>query len=335
MNHRYIRLCGLAAMALTLTASAQPQILLDLPLDWQVIQRNAQEWAEVKVAGTVPAGVTVVEASAEPGAGLRGKVIDWTMVAQGAQIKDRKSAGSLRLAAGGWYTLKERFRKSTTGLVAALDGKHWQLANDPQPGASGDAGSFRPPFGDAIATKFNVPVGIIACGIGATSVREWRPKGTTFPNPPTLEGRVRQFPSGEWESKGEAFEMFAARMKHLGYQGFRAVLWHQGESDAEQPDPKRTLIGEPYRQYLERLIRESRREIGWDASWFVALVSSHGGEGVPEMRDAQKSLWDDGIALEGGHGRHDQRPESGKTMSAFRAWVTLIVPSPRSVHLNP
>jgi lysophospholipase L1-like esterase len=88
-------------------------------------------------------------------------------------------------------------------------------------------------------------------------------------------------------------------MKQLGPKGFRAVLWHQGESDASQPDPKRTLIGKPYRQYLEQLIRESRKAIGWDAPWFVALVSSHGGDGVPEMRDAQKSLWDDNIALEG------------------------------------
>jgi len=144
-----------------------------------------------------------------------------------------------------------------------------------------------------------VPVGIIACGIGATSVREWLPKGAKFPNPPTLEGRVRRLSSGEWQSKGEAFEMFTARMKQLGPKGFRAVLWHQGESDAEQPDPKRTLPGNPYRQCLEQLIRDSRREIGWDAPWFVALVSSHGGAGAPDIRAAQKSLWDDGVALEG------------------------------------
>ena len=156
-----------------------------------------------------------------------------------------------------------------------------------------------PPFGDAMVERFKVPVGIIACGIGATSVREWLPKGARFPNPPTLEGNVRQLPDGQWESKGDIYDMFTARMKQLGPKGFRAILWHQGESDAGQPDPKRTLIGKPYRQYLEQLIKDSRREIGWEAPWFVALVSSHGGDGVPEMRAAQKSLWDDGIALEG------------------------------------
>lgn len=338
MNHKYVRLCGIAAMLLAPPAFAQTPIVLELPLDWQVIQRNAQDWAEVKVVGTLPADAAVVEAKAEVPLALLGRSIDWTVVAKDAQIKDGKFSGSLKLAAGGWYSLKVRFRKSTadpavvgeavvehvgvgdifavagqsnssnhgaerqkttTGLVAAFDGKRWQLANDPQPGASGDAGSFQPSFGDAMVARFKVPVGIIACGIGATSVREWLPKGTTFPNPPTLEGRVRQLPGGEWESKGEAFDMLTSRMKQLGPQGFRAVLWHQGESDAGQPDPKRTLVGKPYRVYLEQLIRESRKAIGWDAPWFVAMVSSHGGDGVPEMRDAQKSLWTDGIALEG------------------------------------
>ena len=336
MSMKY-RIAIVLAMLLAVRISA-PAATLDSPLEWQVFQRDAKEWAEVKMEGTVPPDATVVEAKTELGAGLRGRAADWSVVAQGPQIKDGKFCGSFKLATGGWYKLKVRFRKSAddpallgeavlehigvgdvfvvagqsnaanhgqekqntmTGLVAAFDGKRWQWANDPQPGASGDAGSFMPPFGDAIAGKFQVPVGIIACGIGATSVREWLPKGAKFPNPPTLEGRVHQLPGGEWESTGAAFEMFTARMKQLGPKGFRAVLWHQGESDAGQPDPKRTLIGKPYRQYLEQLIRASRKEIGWDAPWFVALVSSHGGDGVPEMRAAQKSLWDDGIALEG------------------------------------
>jgi len=312
---------------------------LDSPLDRQVFQRNVREWADVRIAGTVPSNTTIVVARAEPGEGLRGRATDWAVVAHGAQIKNGSFSGSIKLATGGWYSLKVRFRKSAddsvilgealvehvgvgdifvvtgqsnssnhgqekqntkTGLVAAFDGRKWQLANDPQPGASGGSGSFMPPFGDAIAEKFKMPVGIVACGIGATSVREWLPKGTKFPNPPTIESRVQKLPDGEWESKGEAFEMLVARMKPFGKNGFRAVLWHQGESDARQPDPKRSLSGKQYRQYLEKLIRDSRKEIGWDAPWFVALVSSHGGnDDEPDIRAAQKSLWDDGIALEG------------------------------------
>ena len=195
----------------------------------------------------------------------------------------------------------EEKQTTKTGRVATFDGRRWQLANDPQPGASGGGGSFLPPFGDAIAERFNVPVGFIACGIGATSVREWLPKGTTFPNPPTIESRVAKPPNGAWESKGEAFEMFTGRIRQLGPRGFRAVLWHQGESDANQRDATRTLPGSLYREYLEKVIRESRRAVDWDARWFVAQVSYHvpGDESSPDIRAAQASLWKDGIALEG------------------------------------
>jgi pimeloyl-ACP methyl ester carboxylesterase len=192
-------------------------------------------------------------------------------------------------------------QNTRTGLVAAFDGRRWRPAQDPQPGASGSGGSFIPPFGDAMAERFHVPIGIVACGVGATSVREWLPKGARFPNPPTLTAHVQQLADGGWESKGTIFGAFSARMKPLGPRGFRAVLWHQGESDAHQADPTRTLPGNLYRDYLEQLIRDSRREIGWSAPWFVAQASYHvpGDEASPDIRAAQASLWKDGIAIEG------------------------------------
>lgn len=329
-----------------------PAVSLELPLEWQVFQRRDDEATEVSVRGKVPPDVTLVEAKADLPPGSRGQAVDWRVIASDTQIQDGNFSGSIPLQAGGWYRITVRFRASAadpvslaestvehvgvgdifvtagqsnssnhgqekqtprSGLVSAFNGQRWQVANDPQPGASGGQGSFMPPFGDAMAEQFKVPVGIIACGIGATSVREWMPKGTKFPNPPTLEGHVRKLPDGSWESKGDIYEMFTARMKSLGPHGFRAVLWHQGESDADQPDPKRTLIGKPYRQLLEQLIRDSRRDIGWEAPWVVALVSSHGGEGVSELRDAQQSLWDEGIAVEG--------PDSDALRGALRDGV--------------
>ncbi len=41
-----------------------------------------------------------------------------------------------------------------------------------------------PPLGDELVSKLGVPIGFVACGIGASSVREWLPEGSTFPNPP-------------------------------------------------------------------------------------------------------------------------------------------------------
>lgn len=144
-------------------------------------------------------------------------------------------------------------------------------------------------------------MGFVACGVGGSSVREWLPAGVTFPNPPTVESRVRQLPSGEWESKGEAFTRLVERMKQFGLHGFRAVLWHQGESDANQKDPTRTLPGSLYRAYLEKIISQSRHEIGWETPWFVAQVSYHSPSdtGAPDIREAQMSLSQNGVALAG------------------------------------
>ena len=89
-------------------------------------------------------------------------------------------------------------------------------------------------------------------------------------------------------------------MKQLGTNGFRAVLWHQGESDGHQKDPSRDLPGDSYRQDLEQLIRDSRKEIGWGAPWFVAKVSYHKpGDFSPEIGAAQQAVCDDGLALPG------------------------------------
>lgn len=347
-------------------------LVLSLPLDYQVIQRTSKDKGNLTIAGKL-ADIDV------KGVVIEGRIVSRVKESQWQRLSAKSTGkvfeAGMEAPAGGWHRVEVRVslvdkvlaeaavehvgvgevfvvagqsnsanhgeekQNTRTGNVAAFDGKRWQLAKDPQPGASGGGGSFMPPFGDAIAERFNVPVGFIACGIGATSVREWLPKGTKFPDPPTLLGQVHQLPDGEWESKGEPFQMLVGRMRQMGPRGFRAVLWHQGESDANQKDPTRTLPGKLYREYLEKIIRESRREIGWDAPWFVAQVSYHvpGDEASPDIRAAQASLWTDGIALEGpdtdslkgelrdsgGKGVHF----SGKGLRELAAsWVEKVVP---------
>lgn len=186
----------------------------------------------------------------------------------------------------------EERQSPRTGRVASFSGNAWGLAHDPQPGASGSGGSFLPAFGDALAERLNVPIGLMACGVGATSVREWLPKGSKFPNPPTLTGNVVQTSSGDWEARGNLFETFAQRLRSIGTNGFRAVLWHQGESDANQADPSRTLPGHLYQQYLEQLILASRQAAGWDMPWFVAQASYHtpSDTGSEDIRAAQRAV---------------------------------------------
>lgn len=312
-------------------AHAGPNLTLSSPLDYQVVQRSAKNLGVVLVEGDL-AGTDLGSVAIEAQIGS-----DASIARKSVQIDHGHFQIRFDLPAGGWHSLSVRARSgeailaeahvdhvgvgevfviagqsnsanhgeekqnTTTGLVASFDGRAWRLANDPQPGASGNAGSFIPPFGDAIAGRFHVPVGIVACGVGATSVREWLPKGDRFPNPPTLLGNVQQLPNGEWESKGAIYDSFTARMKQLGPHGFRAVLWHQGESDANQSDSTRTLSGPLYTAFLKKLIQSSRSAIGWDAPWFVAQASYHtpSDPGSAEIQAAQAALWQDGTALQG------------------------------------
>jgi photosystem II stability/assembly factor-like uncharacterized protein/pimeloyl-ACP methyl ester carboxylesterase len=326
-------------------ARAGVGLALDAPQDYQVVQRDATNAGAVRVRGKL--GEPALKADAlEYRVGTKATPGEWRKLDAG--VKDGRFDATAAVPAGGWYRFDVRAtaggrpvaaatvervgvgevfvvagqsnsanhgaekQTTKTGRVAAFDGARWQPANDPQPGASGGGGSFLPPLGDAVAEKFGVPVGFVACGVGATSVREWLPKGATFPNPPTIEGNVRKRADGSWESKGDLYAALVARMKPLGPNGFRAVLWHQGESDANQTEATRTLPGKLYREHLERLIRESRKEIGWEAPWFVAQASYHGpgDEGSPEIRAAQAALWKDGVALEG--------PDSDALRGEFR-----------------
>jgi len=325
----------LAALLLAPSCVSAAQLTLTSPLDHQVVQRSSPGKGLLRIAGELSEEVKGADSAIE--ARLIGEKQETPWQRVGGSVAGKKLSGTVEAPAGGWWRLEVRVsvagkivgagkvervgigevfviagqsnsanhgeEKQTTKTrrVAAFDGKAWRIADDPQPGASGGGGSFIPPFADAVVTKENVPVGIVACGIGATSVREWLPKGAAFPNPPTIMSRVEQLPDGQWASKGAAYEAFIARMKPLGVRGFRAVLWHQGESDANQRDATRTLPGKLYREYLEKLIRDSRRDIGWNAPWFVAQASYHvpGDEGRDDIRTAQASLWKDGVALEG------------------------------------
>jgi predicted phosphodiesterase len=301
------------------------------PVEHQVIQRDSGNtaWVEIKV----------VTASPVSKSGLLEYRLDknktWEKLS--GEWKNQNHLSRLKMPAGGWYGLEVRdsrtpdhrsqvvqfgvgevfvvagqsnsgnygeVKQSTqTGLVSAYDfgNKKWQLAVDPQPGAGGRGGSIMPLLGDLLVREFEMPIGIIAYGQGGTSVREWLPQGSRFPNPPTVENKVRKINDDEWESLGKIYPGFIERMKAFGKNGFRAVLWHQGESDANQKDPTRTLSGPLYEKYLTQLILKTRTDLEWDVPWFVAQATYHvpGDESDPNIRAAQANLWKNGVAFQG------------------------------------
>lgn len=304
-------------------------MVLVSPVDYQVVQRSTPDYGILQVEGSVrdPGGDGHIEVRA-----LRTLPHDVAVVAARRLHLDRRLGrflAELRVPAGGWYRLEARClvagtevavgavehvgvgdvflvagqsnsanhgeeRLATeTGLVATRNGSRWQLCRDPQPGASGSGGSFIPAFGDHLAQRLGVPIGIIAAGVGATSVREWLPRGTAIPSLPTLTGKVLTVGSNAWVADGSLFESLTTSARQAGPGGLRAVLWHQGESDANQADPSRTLSGTEYRRMMKRLIREFRREAGWEVPWGVALASYHTPEdpGSEDLRKAQAALW--------------------------------------------
>jgi hypothetical protein len=330
-------------------ASSPLEIRLASPLDFQVAQRGTRAEGTILVAGAIlpeSKGELPVDRLE---ARLVGKDLSgqWQALAFDPRVSAFRAA--LAAPAGGWYRLEvralrraavvaaavvehvgvgevfvvagqsnsanygEERQTNQTGLVSAFDGAAWSPAGDPEPGAGGKGGSFLPPMGDLLATRFHVPIGLVALGIGSTSVREWLPSGVRLTNLPPLTRNVVTVGPGQWESSGAIFRNFTARLRSLGPHGFRAVLWHQGESDAHQAEADRTLPGELYRQCLERLIGETHREIGWEAPWFVAQASYHGPNDLasPDIRAAQKALWDAGIALPG--------PDSDTLTGSMRA----------------
>jgi hypothetical protein len=306
-------------------------VSIESPREFQVCQRQSKGSGTILVAGRATDG-DFAEARVTGGA-LPG---DWTPLTIDSQAHGFR--GALRSAAGGWYEVEIRVSKggrtvareaiahvgvgevfvvagqsnatnygevrqqTRTGMVAAFGAAGWQLANDPQPGVqdSSKKGSFIPAFGDAMYRKYGVPIGVAAVGHGSTSVRQWLPKGERFAIPPTMPKFVHSIAPGVWECDGTLFDGMMAAVRRLGPNGFRALLWHQGESDAHQK-PEHDISAEEYKRLLEFVIRRSRLQAGWDFPWFVAQATYHTPDdpSCPPIREAQQALWRAGIALEG------------------------------------
>lgn len=206
-----------------------------------------------------------------------------------------------------------------SGLVSGFDGKTWGIANDPQRGASGKGGSFIPVFGDAIVTRFNVPVGVVPAAVGSTSVREWLPEGTTFDQQTTTGKGVLPTAEGKFASDGVLYASLCSRLDSLGNRGARAILWHQGESDAGQARGgyplERQISGEQYFVFFKTLVHSLSTYAGWTLPWISAQTTYHT-ETDPsdsEFRLAQKRAWQTGLTLQG--------PDTDTLLAEYRSGV--------------
>lgn len=316
------------------------ELRLKSPLDYQVFQRSNAERGAIVIEGTwsVPRGSTDLPDAAEAFVTLPGAASQAAPLLQALPFRAdvRGFRAELPLAAGGWYRVDVRLRRGATpvatvtvahvgigevfviagqsnsanygeerqrpvtGMVTAYDGEKWSIADDPQPGAGGTKGSFIPAFGDALATRLHVPVGVVCLGVGSTSVREWMPAGHPMSAAPTTGAHAIVLADGSIVSSGELFGRLSERLRAFPAKGVRAVLWHQGESDWKQPEGHNLPLDE-YRQDLAELIAATRRTIGWNVPWFVAQVS-YGNPSQPgsaEFRAQQLAVTDEKLTFAG------------------------------------
>ena len=320
--------------------AAADGVSLSSPLDYQVFQRQSRLRGSIVVRGHVSAQADRVEVRVSgksllgtlPGKwnriALNGKTGNFdaklVAVAGGYYSVDVKAmAGPLETAeftvphvgVGEVFVVSGQSNSTNygevrqvieTGMVSTFSGESWRPANDPQPGVQDNSkkGSFIPAFGDALYRKYGVPIGVASVGHGSTSVRQWLPAGTPVEVMPTKESYVIRGKDGTLVSDGTLFNGMMARIDELdgqpGMHGFRAVLWHQGESDSHQP-AAHDISAETYGRMMRQVILATRKQAGWDIPWFVAEATYHTPDDMscPPIRAAQRSLWESGVALEG------------------------------------
>lgn len=207
-----------------------------------------------------------------------------------AQVK-RVGIGEVFLIAGQSNSAnygRPRMR-SQDDRVSAYDivRRRWQRAEDPMPVATGTGGSPWPILGERLARTLKVPIGLVCVGVGSTSVKEWDPA-----------------------SPISHFTRLQAAVKQLR-GGFRAVLWHQGETDAingvlenlsDSP-----ITSEAYRDHLKRMIDRLNQDAGYSIPWIVAhashyptlLLTEQGRKQMEVVRAGQERIWLDKLGLLG------------------------------------
>ncbi len=128
-------------------------------------------------------------------------------------------------------------------------------------------------FGDSIAKKLNVPVMIFNAGWAGSAMFNWQE--SIDPNATTVSTFGNPYPTGL-----PFGHLRLALNYYIAQQGYRAVLWHQGEADNFIENSR-----EGYRNGLRSIIEASRSLSGKpNLAWVVARASRF-------TKDGNSRIW--------------------------------------------
>jgi len=311
-TRRWFALCValLAASSYLQAGDGKGTLSLASPIACEVFQRGKGDQADILVEGTISDKADVIEAKAElaPGAN-RGTPTKWVAIASHGQMVQGRFSGRLRLRAGGWYHVTVRARLGGKAIaeqsvekvgvgevfvtagqsnsanfgnpqqeakddrVVYFDGKAYIHAKDPIPGGCGGGGSPWALLGDRIAASQQVPVCFRSASLTWTEVKSWLPPDT------------------------ELYKNLVACAKTFGTNGVRAVLWHQGESDALV-----NTSADTYCDRIKAIVDTLNRDAGYAIPWFVAQATFHPGSNAEQQQQVakgQRLLWEKKVCCQG------------------------------------
>lgn len=289
-------------------------IQLETVAERQVFQRDERHGADVRVEGSCADGTGALGVRVVHG----GKMLAWKPLAlHDLDGPRQRFDGVVRVPQGGWFTLElaesetseALFQRARVGVgevfvvagqsnstnygeertpalddrVSAFDGLAWTLAQDPMPGVQDRSagGSPWPRFGQLVVQALDLPVAIASTGFGGTSIRAWQ--------------KDHQYVTRD-ERKFVLLTGLADRLSQVG--GARAVLWHQGESDALG-----SMATADYVRLFEAMRTALAKDLDRPLPPFVVAHASYApdlaAEKMERIRVAQSELWRSGAALQG------------------------------------
>lgn len=301
------------------------------PKNYEVFQRQTKDFGNISFTGKTSSKVTDISYKID-GKDYKGKNVNITKSIKPNKYGEIKE--NINVPAGGWYKFTYSYKlngeiinktidnvgvgeviigagqsnaannaelpsKQESGMVSSSDGINWQYGNDPQLGPLGRAqgGSLYPSLGDALYKEFNVPIGFQLVSCGGTLSEQWQ--SWSF----SPQGNIN------------LYSYMMNRINKLGENGFRCLIWHQGEGDVGSDEKL-------FYSYMAYLINRSRHDANFYIPWFTAKASYHNPEhpSYENVRRVHQRLWDEGISYQG--------PDTDTLTSEYREF------NGTGIHLN-